>query len=118
MNHLFKSVPWPRIGRLRMTVAAATLAAFATVAFAQQRVTLSDVGIRAIGSHSGHTFIVQLDKSPPQGCLWGWAYCPSVDPECKSRLAIALMAKTLNKRLTGVWLDTSPHPDSASHGGA
>jgi hypothetical protein len=71
---------------------------------AAQRVTVLDVGLGGLGSHEGYVFQFMPDKLPPQGCAWGHAYCPASDPLCKSRLAIALLAKSTNRRVH-LWLD-------------
>lgn len=79
-------------------------AAWATLVSAQ-RVHLSDVGIVRLGSHTGFTFFVQLDKAPPAGCAWALAYCSSGDPECKARMALVMAARAQGLRLQEVWLD-------------
>lgn len=85
-----------------------TLGALALMAMhlpaAAQRVTVLDVGIGSIGSHDGYVFHMGIDKFPPSGCAWTSAYCPATDQLCKNRLAVALFAKSTNKRVH-LWLD-------------
>jgi hypothetical protein len=90
------------VSRIALLVALSVI--YPAISFAQ-RVEVYDVGINMLGSHEGFVFYATLDKLPPQGCAWGAVYCPTSDPECKSRMAVALMAKALNKRLLGVWID-------------
>jgi hypothetical protein len=96
-----------RLG-LRLLLALGAATALALPAHAQ-RIYLSDVEILTIGSHLGFTFVLRPDKLPTQGCTWGNAYCSSSDPECKSRMAVALLAKASNKRV-GVWFDLDYSP--------
>ena len=82
----------------RCSFALLTLSTAFHVAFADN-VTVYDVGINTLGSHTGNTFYVALDKQPPTGCAYALAYCMSSDPECKARLSILLTAKATNRRL-------------------
>ena len=55
------------------------------------------VTINTLGSHDGETFFFTLKEGLSVNCLYGVIYCPASNPDCKSRLAVALTAKAMNR---------------------
>ena len=58
-----------------------------------------NVSVKRLGSHSGNTFYISLEKGFKRPCLNGLAYCSDTNESCKSMFAIALAAKTTGKSL-------------------
>lgn len=74
---------------------------WATVAHAGT-ITQSSVTIRQLGTHDGVAFYFNLQEGFSAPCTYGLVYCPSSNPDCKNRYAMALVAKTTGKRLAEI----------------